>query len=113
MSVISPARNQNVADYGDLGPHTQALFDHLTQQADNTVDSTEYRALMDAAAALVGLDLPHGHDVAKCACPVCYCTALFDTAAPGLTVVDTSGDYNLPRLQCATCTDEHPAPAED
>ncbi|MFE1230280.1 hypothetical protein [Streptomyces sp. NPDC058745] len=112
MSVMTHARPTETADHHQLGPHTRAIFDHLMTQADNTVDATEYRTLMDTAARLVGLDLPTGHDVAKCACPYCPCGRLFDTAAPGLTVVATS-EYNLPLLQCADCTDAHPAPIED
>ncbi|MFF8610831.1 hypothetical protein ACF06X_33535 [Streptomyces sp. NPDC015346] len=113
MSVYSPARPQNqTADYNQLGTHTQALLDHLLAQADNTVDATEYRTLMEMATHLAGLTLPKGHDIAKCACPKCYCSRIFDTAAPGLTVVETS-EYNLPLLQCQDCTDQHPAPIED
>ncbi|MEU9998058.1 hypothetical protein [Streptomyces sp. NPDC050848] len=114
MSVISPARPQSrTADYNHLGPHTQTLFDHLMDQADNTVDNVEFRTLMEMATHLAGLDLPKGHDVAKCACPNCPCGRIFDTAAPGLRTVGDPGGYNLPLLQCADCADEHPAPTED
>ncbi|GAA2770601.1 hypothetical protein XF35_39130 [Streptomyces platensis subsp. clarensis] len=114
MSVISPARpTSQTADYGELGPHTKALLDHALEQADNTVDNAEFRILMETAASLAKLDIPRGHDIAKCACPDCHCGALFDTAAPGLRTVEDSNGYNLPLLQCARCADEHPVPDED
>ncbi|MEU6979668.1 hypothetical protein [Streptomyces sp. NPDC046371] len=114
MSVISPARpTSQTADYAKLGPLTQALLDQALTEADNTVDNREFRTLMEIATRLAGLDLPKGHDVAKCACPYCVCGVIFDTAAPGLREVEHPGEYNLPLLQCARCADEHPAFHED
>ncbi|MFB7867416.1 hypothetical protein [Streptomyces sp. NPDC056069] len=113
MSVISPARPSQTADYNLLPPMVQALLDQALTEADDTTDNHEFRTLMEMATRLAGLDLPKGHDIAKCACPDCYCGAIFDTAAPGLRQVDNSGEYNLPLLQCADCADAHPVHHED
>ncbi|MFD3336095.1 hypothetical protein ACFWV1_26125 [Streptomyces sp. NPDC058700] len=113
MSVYSPALpTPRLADYHQLGPTHQAHFDSFMEQADNTRDATEYAFFMAAAALAAGTPLPPGGEIAKCACTQCYCAAIFDTAAPGLIVIETS-TYGLPLLQCADCADEHPTPIED
>ncbi|RSS35234.1 hypothetical protein, partial [Streptomyces sp. WAC08241] len=113
MSVYSPARNTPaLADYNKLGPTHQAHFDSFMEQADNTRDATTYAFLMAAAALAAGIPLPASGEITKCACPHCYCTAIFDTHTPGLIVVETS-TYNLPRLQCTDCADDHPTPVQN
>lgn len=114
MAVMTHARIQtSTATYSALTPTQQATFDTSMELADSTVDAAFYNRLMALAADAAGIDIPAGGEIAKCACPHnCGCAAVFDTALPGLTVVETSS-YGLPILQCADCTDEHPAPAED
>lgn len=113
MTVLTTHRlTTQLADYRKLGPTHQAHFDSFMEKADNTVDATEYAFLMAAAAYSAGIPLPPGGEIAKCACPHCYCSTIFDTAAPGLCIVETS-TYGLPLVQCADCTDDHPAPIED
>ncbi|MFD7980146.1 hypothetical protein [Streptomyces sp. NPDC059071] len=113
MSVMSPARPaEHLADYNTLAATHQRHFDSFMELADNTTSATEYDFAMAAAALSAGITLPPDGEIAKCACPLCHCGAIFDTAAPGLREVEPSDGYGLPRLQCSTCTDEHPAPRE-
>ncbi|MFB9558595.1 hypothetical protein [Streptomyces roseoviridis] len=115
MSVISPARPATkLADYNELKPLQRKYYDRFMEQADNTRDASEYNLLMAAAALAAGIELPHSGDITTCACPNCLnCGAIFDPDGPGLREVEPSGEYNLPRLQCADCADEHPVPHED
>ena len=113
MSVISPARNTVLANYFDLTPVQRKHYDRFMEQADNTVDASEYNLLMAAAAVAAAITLPRFGEIATCACPNCIdCGAIFDTDAPGLRTVETTV-FNLPLLQCADCADEHPVPAQD
>ncbi|KAF0646583.1 MULTISPECIES: hypothetical protein [Streptomyces] len=100
------------SDYRTLTPTAQALFDRAQELADNTVDAREYNAFMQIAAHAAGLPTTPGAEVVHCACPTCHCAQIFPTDLPGLHTVETT-DYNLPRLQCPTCTDAHPTPHDD
>ncbi len=100
----------NTADYRDLTPATQDRFDQVMDLADNTADNGEYVALMLAAAALAGLDIPYGAEIRKCGCS-CYCGHIFNPADPDAHVIEESGGYNLGRHQCPTCHDRHPETA--
>ncbi|MET9436962.1 hypothetical protein [Streptomyces sp. NPDC006551] len=113
MSVMTPARTQNhTADYHQLTPLMRAEFDRVMQIADNTIDATEFNSLMASAAYAAGMPLPASGAIVRCACPHCWaCGSIFDTDAPGLIEVEPTA-YNLPRLQCPTCVDEHPVDPE-
>lgn len=113
MTVVTAARpTEPLAHYGHLHPFQQNVFDTCMEQADNTRDAGDYNHAMQLAATAIGIALPDGGEIAKCACQDCHCDAIFDTAGPGLREVETTL-YNLPRLQCAACADTHPAPHED
>ncbi|MEU9703069.1 hypothetical protein [Streptomyces sp. NPDC047981] len=113
MSVISPARNtQPLTHYDRLTPLQQDTFDRFMEIADNAVTADAYNQAIAGAAFAAAITLPTSGEIAKCACPSCPCGAIFDPAAPGLTVVETS-TYGLPLLQCTDCTDDHAAPIED
>jgi hypothetical protein len=92
--------------YSDLTPAAQDKFDHVMDLADNTADNGEYTALMLAAAALAGIDLPYGGEIRKCGCS-CYCGVIFDPTNPGAHVIEGSDGYNLGRHQCPRCADDH------
>ncbi|MER8002983.1 hypothetical protein [Streptomyces sp. NPDC095613] len=113
MSVISPARNTHTVDYDQLPTAQQNLFDQLMAQADNTASATEYEALMAALIAITGITGVRHNEILKCACPSCYCAQIFDADAPGLRTVEEPQGYNLGRLQCPSCTSDHPAPDAD
>ncbi|WP_030756436.1 Flp family type IVb pilin [Streptomyces sp. NRRL F-5135] len=112
MSVISPARNTSTINYHHLPAPQQNLFDQLMAQADNTASAAEYEALMAALIAITGITGVRYNEILKCACP-CDCGCIFDADAPGLRTVEEPQGYNLGRLQCPTCTDEHPTPDAD
>ncbi|MGS2592082.1 hypothetical protein [Streptomyces hebeiensis] len=106
MSVISPARTTTV-DYNTLPANTQSAFDRLMEQADHTANAAEYEALMTALIAITGITGVRYNEILKCACP-CDCGLIFDADAPGLHTVEDPQGYNLGRLQCPQCTDDHP-----
>jgi RNase P subunit RPR2 len=113
ITAIPHARNQHTTiDYRSLPTADQDLFDLAQTRADNTLSATEYNAFMQVAAHAAGLDIAPDGEIARCACPTCHCALIFPTNLPGLRTVETT-EYNLPRLQCPTCTDAHPAPHED
>ncbi|WP_228981364.1 hypothetical protein [Streptomyces sp. DH12] len=115
ITVIPHARTQTpTADYATLTLAQQDLFDMAMTRADNTVSAAEYNAMMQIAAHAAGFDIAPDGEIARCACPHCdgACTRIFNTALPDLRTVETT-EYNLPRLQCPTCADHHPAPHED
>ncbi|WP_329126202.1 hypothetical protein [Streptomyces sp. NBC_01353] len=114
MSVMTPARiAQPLAHYDGLYPFQQNVFDNCMEHADDARDAQAFNRAMTLAALAIAIDLPASGSIVKCACAECDCAAIFDPAAPGLRRVEQSGEYNLPRLQCAHCADEHPAPSED
>ncbi|MFF8910568.1 hypothetical protein [Streptomyces olivaceoviridis] len=94
------------ADYNSLTLAAQDKFDHVMDLADNTADNGEYVALMLAAAALAGLDIPYGSEIRKCGCS-CYCGTVFNPADPDAHVIEESAGYNLGRHQCPRCADQH------
>ena len=99
--------------YTDLPTATQDHFDHLMELADNTATATEYEALMAALITITGITGVRHNEILKCACPACDCDAIFDADTPGALVTEEDTGYNLGRLQCPDCTDEHPRPIED
>jgi ferredoxin len=105
----------HTASYTDLTEAQHDRFDRLMDQADTTIDAGIYNELMLAAAHLTGIDIAPGGEIARCACTWCTtCPVIFDTALPDLRQAEeTTSDYNLPRLQCPDCADDHPAHTED
>lgn len=110
MSVFTlPAPTQTV-DYTTLHPAAQALFDQLMEQADNTANAVEYELCMKLLVALTGLR-PRYNDLRKCACD-CNCPTIFDADHRDAHIIEQTDGYNLGRLQCPACADDHRAPAE-
>lgn len=111
MAVMTHAQNQpRTINYRTLTTTQQDRFDQLMEQADTAGTNDAYLAAMTEAVAITGIRLPASRDIAKCGCP-CDCGHIFDSNADGVTVIEHSHGYNLSRLQCPDCTDEHPAPA--
>jgi hypothetical protein len=107
VSVMTHAQiRPTTADYRTLTPEQQDRFDALMEQADVAGSNYDYRPLLDAAAATVGLALPAGHEIRKCGCS-CWCGHIFDANHPDAHVIEQSGGYNLGRIQCPTCADRH------
>lgn len=103
MAVMTHARNQAAeADYNQLTPAQQERFDRLMRHAD-TAGPVDYPHLMGRIADLVAL--PEG-DLRKCACS-CWCPVIFDANDPDTHVIEHGDGYNLGRVQCPTCADEH------
>jgi hypothetical protein len=102
MAVMTHAHARLEADYNTLTPETQDRFDELMEQADTARSNAEYLPLMKAVAAIAGI--PQG-EIRKCGCS-CYCGVIFDADRDG-HVIETSGGYNLGRVQCPTCADHH------
>ncbi|MFF7795612.1 hypothetical protein [Streptomyces sp. NPDC007991] len=90
------------ADYNTLTLADQDSFDELMEAAD-IAGPADYPSLMLAAAALVGL--PQG-DIRKCACS-CTCPAIFDADHQDAHVIEYGEGYNLGRVQCPWCADQH------
>ncbi|MFJ9799910.1 hypothetical protein [Streptomyces sp. NPDC101145] len=112
-AVIPHARTRpTTVDYRSLTLAAQDLFDLAQRHADTTIDAGDYNAFMQVAAHAAGLDIAPDREITRCACPTCHCALIFPTDLPGLRTVETT-EYNLPRLQCPACADEHPAPHED
>ncbi|MGW5529468.1 hypothetical protein [Streptomyces xanthochromogenes] len=104
-----------------LVPHTQKLltsikldtlpapvqdqFDEIWKAAEQAADHREltaYAALHAQAARLIGLRLPATGELARCTCPACYCTRIFD-AAHARTHLDGTVEF----VQCEHCADIH------
>lgn len=103
MAVMTHARARTEAHYQDLTPSQQQRFDALLQQADHARSNHDYLPLMQALAGLTGL--PTG-EIRKCGCS-CYCGCIFDANDEDAHVIEETGGYNLGRVQCPTCADEH------
>lgn len=97
------------ANYDLLDEDVAAQYDHYMGQADTTSSNDHYRSAMVAAAYFAGIQLPPDGEILKCACRTCYCALIFPANAPGTRTVDQSYGYNLGRIQCPGCADEHPA----
>ncbi|MGH8917428.1 MAG: hypothetical protein ACRD0H_03670 [Actinomycetes bacterium] len=106
MAVMTHAQIRPTANYGDLSTEQQDQFDRVMERADDTADNGEYTAYMLAAAAIAGLAIPYGAEIRKCGC-ACYCGAIFDANSPQAHVIEESDGYNLGRVQCPACADEH------
>ena len=111
-AVMTHTRNQPTVTYTDLPAHTQDQFDQLMQLADNTTSSAEYTALMKALITVTGITGVRHGEILKCACG-CDCPVIFDADAPGALVTEEPTGYNLGRLQCPDCADDHPQPVQD
>lgn len=112
-AVMTHTRNQDTVDYADLPTGTQDHIDLLLVLADNTASATEYEALMSSLIAITGITGVRDNDIRKCACSGCYCTRIFDADHPDALVTEEATGYNLGRLQCPDCADDHPRPIED
>lgn len=113
MTVVTAARPTTpLAHYNRLAPIQQHGFDNAIAHAHDARDADRYNEAMRYAALAAGIALPDGGEIAKCACPTCYCDAIFDTFGPGLIVIETT-DYGVQQIQCATCADDHPVTPED
>ena len=114
MSVLTTTRHQAepLAYYEKLNPLQQQAFDTAIKCANDAADADRYNAAMRTAGIAIGVDLPDGAEITKCACQDCYCTAIVDTSGPGLIVIETT-DYGVQRFQCADCADDHPVTPED
>ncbi|MFJ1827401.1 hypothetical protein [Streptomyces sp. NPDC088178] len=109
-AVMTHAHTQpTTVDYSTLSPGAQLLFDQLMEKADTSSSATEYEALMTAVIAITGIRRPRYNEIYKCACP-CTCPVIFDADAPDTRVIELADSYNLGRLQCPTCADQHPTP---
>lgn len=107
MPVMTHAQTRpTTTDYNTLTPAQQDHFDQLMEQADTAGPAT-YGPLMGRIADLVGL--PEG-EIRKCAC-TCWCSVIFDADDPDTHVVEESDGYNLGRIQCPWCADQHPETA--
>ncbi|MCX4911888.1 hypothetical protein [Streptomyces sp. NBC_00878] len=106
MAVMTAAQTRpTTVDYNHLTLADQDLFDEVMERADDNPHDGEYLALMLAAAALVGLRIPYGGHIRKCACSCC-CPVVFDPNDPDAHCIEADG-YNLGRHQCPTCADRH------
>ena len=104
---MTHARTQpHTGNYNALTTADQDRFDELMERADDNPHNGEYLALMLATALLVGLHIPYGGHIRKCACS-CYCPVVFDPNDPDAHCIDQSDGYNLGRHQCPTCADHH------
>lgn len=106
MAVMTHARARTEANYNSLDETDQQRFDHVMELADGNRDNGEYLALMLAAAAIADLRITYGGHIRKCSCS-CYCPAIFDPEHPDAHVIEDEPGYNLGRVQCPACADEH------
>ncbi|MEU5490286.1 hypothetical protein AB0G98_21425 [Streptomyces sp. NPDC020196] len=111
-AVMTHTQTQSTVNYTHLPTGTQDLFDQLMEQADNTASNTEYTALMKALITVTGITGVRHGEILKCAC-ACDCPAIFDADAPDALVTEPATGYNLGRLQCPDCADDHPQPVTD
>jgi len=112
MSVTTHARPRTTINYTHLPTATQDLFDQLMELADNTANADEYTALMTSLIALTGITGVRDNEILKCACG-CDCPVIFDADTPDALVTEPATGYNLGRLQCPDCADDHPQPVQD
>lgn len=106
MAVMTHAQKQaDTSNYNHLDPDEQTRFDELMELADVTASNGEFLAYMLCAAWIAGIDLRLGQEIRKCGCS-CWCPVIFKTR-PDTHVIEESGGYNLGRVQCPRCTDEH------
>ena len=113
-AVMTHAPTRATVNYADLPTHVQNDFDKLMELADNAANATEYEALMTALIAVTGITGVRYNDILKCACTACYCDHIFDADdSNALVTEETGAGYNLGRLQCPDCADDHPRPIED
>lgn len=103
MAAPTLASARPEADYRNLTAAQQQRFDELMEQADHARSNLDYLPLMQALAGLTGL--PTG-EIRKCGCS-CYCDCIFDAEDPDAHVIEESKGFNLGRVQCPTCADEH------
>ncbi|WP_329047021.1 hypothetical protein [Streptomyces sp. NBC_01422] len=111
-AVMTHTRIQATVNYTHLPTDTQNLFDQLMDQADNTASAAEYEALMASLIAITGVTGVRHGEILKCACG-CDCPSIFDADAPDALVTEPADGYNLGRLQCPDCADDHPRPVQD
>lgn len=113
-AVMTHAPNRaTTVNYNDLPTSVQDHFDQLMELADNSANAAEYEALMTALIAVTGITGVRYNEILKCACP-CTCTVIFDADDNNALVTEqTDVGYNLGRLQCPDCADDHPRPIED
>jgi hypothetical protein len=109
VAVLTHASARLEAHYNHLTPDLQDKFDHVMELADTTSDNGEYHALMLAAAHIAGLSIPYGGDIRRCGCS-CYCPTIF-APTEDTHVIEYGQGYNLGRLQCDPCHDQHPETA--
>ena len=102
MALMTHAHTRPEADYTALTLDAQDRFDELMDAAD-TAGPHDYPALMLTLAVLTGL--PDG-DIRKCGCS-CVCGRIFDANTTGAHVIEDGDGYNLGRLQCPWCADQH------
>lgn len=110
MALMTHARNApSSGDYRLLTPAQRNEFDRLTAAADNAGTDDHYRLLMVDIANITGITLPTSGDIRRCGCLTCWaCPTLFDAEHPDAHVTeDADPGYNLARIQCPACADEH------
>jgi hypothetical protein len=112
MSVFTLPATAQTVDYHALTLWQQHQLDELLHQADTAGTLDHFNTLMSAATRAAGLSTPSG-EITKCACPRCYCTALFDPHAPEAHAFGEPTSYNLGRQQCPRCADEHLATEDE
>ncbi|MER5277726.1 hypothetical protein ABT025_18480 [Streptomyces sp. NPDC002809] len=112
-AVMTHTKNPNSVSHSSLEQDRRDRFDKAMDEADNTADALTYHALMCVLIVFAGFTDPRVKEVLKCACQACYCDLIFDAEAPGALVTEAPTGYNLGRLQCPDCADDHPRPVED
>ncbi len=112
-AVMTHTQNQTTVNHTDLPTRSQHHFDRLMELADQAANATEYDALMTALIAITGITGVRHNEILKCACG-CNCPTIFDADHPNALVTEqTDAGYNLGRLQCPDCADDHPQPVQD
>ena len=121
MAVITHAPTQFTSlpiagDYTALPPHIRDQFSDLLEQADTAATGDAYHDAMRRACRTIGIAVPARQDIAVCDCLYdgCGCGAIFDSHQHGVVVTATNDPgYNLSRLQCPDCGNDHPRPITD
>ncbi|MFF7335372.1 hypothetical protein [Streptomyces sp. NPDC008150] len=111
MAVLTHTQNRPAT----TPAHYDTRLDQLLEAADEAPNDDAFLAAMTRIAGLVGQPLPASGYLAHCACS-CYgaarCETWFDATAPGTRVIENAdAGYNLARIQCPWCADQHPETA--
>lgn len=106
MAVMTHASIRLEGDYYALPATLRDAFDQLMEEADHAGTPQHFHDVMARAASLAGMRLPTSGDIRRCACS-CVCGRIFDAEHPDAHVIEWTDGFNLGRVQCPTCADEH------